>query len=227
MAGGSQDLLQPNNLALSWCKYTSMIPSLIRPFFKGLPTVLPWPLAPPLKPPPPPFLFQQFTQTINSICWYSKCVMHMPRIAQVWTGVPNRAAVQPVIHSGSFTPVSLSTCILWPLQCQYRCMMFSPVPVYISDNYKVLKVNAVPTRAARAQVSSAKHNKNPECMCLGSMLVSQNWCCKYTLAPSLFRNVGVAVFLFDWQYSLSLRGGEVWCGHWCKLLICLVSRMVT
>lgn len=37
MAGGSQDLLQPNNLALSWCKYTSMIPSLIRPFYERAP----------------------------------------------------------------------------------------------------------------------------------------------------------------------------------------------
>lgn len=26
MAGGSQDLVQPNNLALSWCKYTSATP---------------------------------------------------------------------------------------------------------------------------------------------------------------------------------------------------------
>lgn len=54
MAGGSQDLLQPNNLALSWCKYTSMIPSLMRALFiENLlqtytphPKVLPWPLSP-------------------------------------------------------------------------------------------------------------------------------------------------------------------------------------
>lgn len=60
--------------------------------------------------------------------------------------------------------------------------------------------------------SSAKHNKNPECMCLGSKLVSQNWCCKYTLVPSLFRNVGVAAFLFDWLYNFifTRRWGLMW-----------------
>lgn len=46
MAGGSQDLLQPNNLALSWCKYTSTnpLPSLKACFSK---TCCPRPLLPP------------------------------------------------------------------------------------------------------------------------------------------------------------------------------------
>lgn len=39
MAGGSQDLLQPNNLALSWCKYSIPHPK----FF--LPQLLPAPLG--------------------------------------------------------------------------------------------------------------------------------------------------------------------------------------
>lgn len=91
-------------------------------------------------------------------------------------------------------------------------------------------VSAVPVQTARAQVWSAKHYKiQSACVC-DPMHVSQNSCFKYSLANGLFHNgsVGVAAFLFSWQYSLSLWGGDVWCGHRCKRLIfCLVSRLVT
>lgn len=114
-------------------------------------------------------------------------------------------------------------------------MMLCPVPVYTSDNYKVciseLKSfkSQCTANTARAQVWSAKHNKIQSATCLWAMLVSQNSCFKYNPAPSLFHigGVGLAAFRFNRQHSLSLWAGEVWCIHWCKLLICLVFRPVT
>lgn len=116
MAGGSQDLLQPNNLALSWCKYTSIIPSLTKTLsLKGSPQCCPGPG--PLSLNPLPFFFSYaqihtpYTVYINTVCdahvkIHTICVRYM-------LVVPSRASVQLILVEGARNIIRQFDCIIF------------------------------------------------------------------------------------------------------------------
>lgn len=165
MAGGSQDLLQPNNLALSWCKYTSMIPSLKRALFieNLLQTYTPPPEGAALAPLPlpltpfPPFLFQ--CDDIYTYDAHPRSHTGARRVlGDVWTARISlrRASVQKICVEHLNNPFrKFHTRFIIYERASERCMIICPVPVYIPDNCKVcfseIKCKSKLARTARAR----------------------------------------------------------------------------